>query len=72
MFTSCTSFIGMLITFNDILTYFILSLIISVIIMVVRKDENKRRTFWISFIANLLLTPFAGFIYLIIQLTKKK
>ena len=73
LLTSCTNFMGIavIISFKDIMAYFVLSLIVSAIISFVR-DGDKIKTFWIWFIIDLILTPFSGIIYLIYHFTKKK
>jgi len=73
LLTSCTNFMGiaLIISFKDVMMYFILSLIVSAIISFVR-EGNGMKTFWIWFIIDLILTPFSGIIYLIYHFTKKK
>ncbi|MBA3970693.1 MAG: hypothetical protein H0X46_00845 [Bacteroidetes bacterium] len=66
--TGCTtSFMGtvLVISFGDIIFYVFIAFIIALAISF-KSYANRKRAFWIWFILSLLLTPLAGFIYLLI------
>ena len=71
--TGCTTtFMGtvLILTFKDIIYYVIIALILAVIISM-KSDKSPRAAFWTWFILSIILTPLAGFIYLLIQFTRK-
>ena len=72
LLSACTTtFAGtvLVIGFRDIITYVIFAFILALIIGL--KSENEKKSFWIWFILNLLVTPLVGFIYLLIKISKK-
>jgi uncharacterized membrane protein YhdT len=74
LLSGCTSTFGgtiLVITFKDLLLYVGIAFLISFLISIFSPSRKGRRAFWIWFILSLLLTPLAGFIYLLILFTKK-
>ncbi len=72
-FTGCTTtFMGSLFvfTFRDMVLYVVLAFAMAVLISF-KSSWNGKKAFWIGFILSLLLTPLAGFIYLLILFTQK-
>jgi hypothetical protein len=72
LLNSCTStFAGTLlvVTFKDIIYYIIFAFIFALLIGL--KSENEKKSFWLWFVLNLLLTPLCGFIYLLIKISKR-
>jgi len=70
---SCTTtFAGtvFLVTFKDIV-YYVLAAVFIALILAYRAQQHQKRTFWIWFVVNLLLTPLAGFIYLLVGLSRR-
>jgi hypothetical protein len=67
-----TTFFGsvIILTFRDILLYIAIAFFIALLIAI-RSSANSRRAFWIWFILSLILTPLAGFIYLLIGFSKR-
>ncbi len=68
-----TTFAGSLFVFNfrDLILYIGLAFIFAVLVAVLSSSENRRRNFWIWFILSLVLTPLAGFIYVLVLFTRK-
>ncbi len=74
LLSGCTNtFMGtvLILTFSDVILYVIIAFIVSILIALF-DSENSKRSFWIGFILSLLLTPVAGFIYLLIKVTNRK
>lgn len=69
-----TTFMGsvLVLGFRDILLYVMLAFVFAVLIALKSNYEKRRTNFWIWFVVGLVLTPLAGFIYLLITLTKKR
>ncbi|MCW3104986.1 MAG: hypothetical protein JWO09_3426 [Bacteroidetes bacterium] len=69
-----TTFMGsvFVLGFRDILLYVMLAFVFAVLIALKSNYENRRTNFWIWFIVGLILTPLAGFIYLLITLTRRR
>jgi uncharacterized membrane-anchored protein len=71
--SSCSqSFTGSVFVFGfkDALLYVGIAFVLAVIIALKTKNEKRKQAFWIWFILSLLLTPLAGFMYLIYLFTK--
>jgi hypothetical protein len=71
--TGCTTtFMGtvLVLGFRDIIYYVMIAFVLAVLISLTGSGEG-RKTFWIWFLLSLLLTPLAGFIYLLVQFTRK-
>lgn len=75
LFSACTTTMGatvLVLGFRDLIYYVGLAFIFAAIIGV-KSDAGKGvRAFWLWFILGLLLTPLAGFIYLLVLFTKKR
>jgi hypothetical protein len=71
---SCTNtFMGsvLVLNFRDIILYVALAFGFSIIIAFMVSAEKRRSAFWLWFVLSLLLTPLAGFIYMLIRLSKR-
>lgn len=71
--TGCTTtFMGtvLVLGFKDLIYYVIIAFILAILISM-KSDTNPKGAFWLWFILSIILTPLAGFIYLIIEFTRK-
>jgi ABC-type molybdate transport system permease subunit len=70
----CThTFMGtvFVLSFKDIILYILIAFILAILISL-KSSGSKRKAFWICFILSLVLTPLAGFIYLLILFTRNQ
>jgi hypothetical protein len=71
--SGCTNtFMGtvLVLSFKDIVLYVALAFIMAILVSL-KSTGDGRKIFWIWFILSLLLSPLAGFIYLLILFSKK-
>jgi uncharacterized membrane protein YhdT len=57
----------LVLSFRDLVLYVMISFILAVVIGF--KSEKGKQAFWVWFILSLILTPLAGFIYLLVKFT---
>ncbi len=71
--SGCSTTFGgtvLVLSFSDILLYVLIAFVLALAIAF-KKIERRKKTFWIWFIINLILTPLSGFIYLLFLFSKK-
>jgi hypothetical protein len=71
--SGCSTTFGgtvLLLSFGDILLYVVLAFIVALLIYL-KASVKKKQAFWLWFILSLVLTPLAGFIYLLILFSRR-
>ena len=72
---SCTNTFGgtvLVLGFRDIILYVLIAFVMALVIAMKSDNEKRKTAFWIWFIAGLIVTPLASFIYLLILFSRKK
>jgi uncharacterized membrane protein YhdT len=71
----CTTTFGgtvLVFGFKDLILYVLIAFVFGLIVAFKSKKEKRMAAFWTWFLLSVLLTPLAGFIYIIYLFTKKK
>lgn len=70
---SCTTTFGgsvFVFTFGDLVLYVMLALVLAFITSVI--SENRQRSFWLTFLLGILLTPLVSLIFLLVLVTRRR
>lgn len=72
--SACSTTFGgavLVLGFRDIIYYVVLAFVFALIIGLMSRSDKRRKAFWTWFILSLVLTPLAGFIYLLVLISRK-
>lgn len=73
--TACTTTFGgavVVFGFGDLLGYIFLSLLFAGLIALLGAKEKRHRNFWLWFVLNIVLSPLAGLIFLIVKISRRR